>query len=202
LRKRRSAAGEKEIVYRRIGANELYIIDVLENLVEAQNEYAEQQRARSGVAQYAQKLLSDEGRHDGLYWPAAAGKPQSPIGQLITKAVSEGYRRGEAGHPVPFHGYYYRVLTSQGKNAPGGARRYIRDGRMTGGFAFLAYPATYRSSGVMTFLVNQNGEVLQKDLGPETSRLAQEIKSYNPDASWKQAAPEGIQPQEMPPEQS
>ncbi len=196
-----TAAGEKELVYRRIGANELYTIDVLENLVQAQDEYAELERQRSGAAQYAQKILSDEGRRNGLYWPAASGEPDSPIGPLIAKAVSEGYRKGEGGQPVPFHGYYYRVLTAQGKDARGGARLYIRNGRMTEGFAFLAYPAGYRKSGVMTFLVNQNGEVLQKDLGPDTSALARQIKLYNPDATWKEATPGGIQPQELPPEE-
>jgi hypothetical protein len=195
-----TAAGEKELVYRRIGANELYTIDVLENLVQAQDEYAEQERERSGGAQYAQKIISDEGQRNGLYWPTVEGAPESPIGPLIAKAVSEGYRKGQGGKPVPFHGYYYRVLTAQGKNARGGTRRYVRNGRMTEGFAFLAYPAGYRTSGVMTFLVNQNGDVLQKDLGSQTSRLAQQIKSYDPDATWKEAVPGGIQPQELPPE--
>jgi Protein of unknown function (DUF2950) len=197
-----TAAGEKELVFRRIGANELYTIDVLENLVQAQNEYAAQARKRTGVAQYAQKILSDDGQRNGLYWAATAGEPESPIGPLIAKAVSAGYRRGQQGQPVPFHGYIYRVLTAQGKNAPGGARRYVRNGRMTEGFAFLAYPATYRSSGVMTFVVNQRGDVLQKDLGPDTSRLAQEMTLYNPDKSWQEAAPAGIQPQELPPEET
>jgi hypothetical protein len=197
-----TAVGEKEMVYRRIGANELYTIDVLENLVQAQNEYAEHARARSGVAQYAQRILSDDGQRNGLYWPAAAGEPPSPIGPLIAKAVAEGYKRGQGGQPVPFHGYIYRVLTKQGKNAPGGARSYLRDGRMTGGFAFLAYPASYRSSGVMTFLVNQSDNVLQKDLGPDTAKLAQEMTRYDPDSSWQEAAPGGIQPQETPPEET
>ncbi len=194
-----TAAGQKEMIYRRIGANEWFTIDVLENLVQAQNEYADRVRERTGVAQYAQKILSDEGQHNGLYWPAATGEPESPIGPLIAKAVTEGYRRGKGGKPVPFHGYMYRVLTAQGKNAPGGGRPYIRDGQMTEGFAFLAYPSSYRSSGVMTFLVNQEGEVLQKDLGPETSRLAQEMKTYNPDSSWKEAGPGG--PQDEPSEE-
>ncbi len=197
-----TAAGEKEMVYRRIGANELYTIDVLENLVQAQNEYAEQARDRGGVAQYAQRILSEEGQHNGLYWSAAAGEPESPIGPLIAKAVAEGYKKGQGGQPVPFHGYMYRVLTRQGKHAPGGVRNYIRNGRMTGGFAFLAYPASYRSSGVMTFLVNQSGDVLQKDLGPDTTKLAQEVTTYNPDNSWQEAAPGGIQPQETPPEET
>ena len=113
-----TAAGEKELVYRRIGANELYTIDILENLVEAQNEYAAQARASTGVAQYARKILSDKGQRNGLYWPAAADAPESPIGPLIASAVSEGYRRGQQGQPTPFHGYIYKVLTAQGKSAP------------------------------------------------------------------------------------
>jgi hypothetical protein len=197
-----TAAGEKELIYRRIGTNELYTIDVLHNLVQAQNEYAEQARAASGMAQYAQKILSDQGRRNGLYWPAQAGGPESPIGPLIAKAVAEGYKRKQGGRPVPFHGYIYRVLKQQGKDAPGGARSYVRDGRMTEGFAFLAYPAAYRSSGVMTFLVNQDGDVLQKDLGPDTAKLVQAIVAYNPDSSWQEAAPGGVQPQEIPPEEA
>jgi len=191
-----TAAGEQELVYRRIGANELYTIDVLGNLVAAQDEYAAQQRDSTGVALYAQKILSDEGQRNGLYWRAQEGAPESPIGPLIAKAVSEGYKRGQAGQPIPFHGYIYRVLTAQGKDAPGGAKNYIRKGRMTGGFAFLAYPAEYRSSGVMTFLVGSNGVVLQKDLGPETAKLAQEITRYDPDHSWQEAEPEEAPPEE------
>jgi hypothetical protein len=197
-----TAAGEKELVYRRIGTNELETIDVLENLVEAQNEYAAQARERTGVAQYAQKILSDRGQRNGLYWPAAAGEPESPIGPLIAAAVSEGYRRGQGGQPVPFHGYIYRVLTAQGKDAPGGVKSYIRKGRMTAGFAFMAYPAAYRSSGVMTFVVGRDGVVLQKDLGPETATLAQKITSYDPDQSWQEAAPGGIEPEQIPPEET
>jgi DUF2950 family protein len=197
-----TAAGAQEMVYRRIGANELYTIDVLENLVQAQNEYAEQARQRTGTAQYAQRILSDEGQRNGLYWPAAAGEPESPIGPLIAKAVSEGYRRGQGGQPVPFHGYMYRVLTAQGKNATGGARRYIRNGKMTQGFAFLAYPAAYKTSGVMTFIVNQNGDVMQKNLGPDTAKLAHEMMRYDPDKSWHETAPAGIEPQQIPPEET
>jgi Protein of unknown function (DUF2950) len=185
------------MVYRRIGANELYAIDVLENLVEAQNEYARQVNASTGVTQYAQKILSDEGQHNGLYWPAAEGQPESPIGPLIAKAVSEGYRKGQQGQPIPFHGYIYRVLTAQGKDAPGGAMRYIRRGRMTRGFAFVAYPASYRSSGVMTFIVGQDGVVLQKDLGPDTEKLAQEMTRFDPDKSWQPSHPEEAPPEEV-----
>jgi hypothetical protein len=170
-----TAAGEQELVYRRIGANELYSIDVLQNLVEAQSEYAMQMRALTGVDQYAQEILSDEGRQNGLYWAAAPGVQQSPIGPLIARAASEGYKRGQQGQPTPFHGYLYKVLTAQGKSGPGGACNYIRNGRMTGGFAFVAYPASYRSSGVMTFIVGADGIVRQKDLGPDTARLASKM---------------------------
>ena len=197
-----TAAGEQELVYRRIGTNELYTIDVLENLVQAQYEYAEQARPLTGVAQYARKILSDEGRQNGLYWAAAPGAPQSPIGPLIATAVSEGYRRGQQEQPMPFHGYIYKVLTAQGKNAPGGARNYIRNGRMTGGFAFLAYPASYRSSGVMTFLVGADGIVMQKDLGPETAELASKMTLYDPDKSWQASAPDAVPPDEAEPEQT
>jgi len=195
-----TAAAEQELVYRRIGANELYTIDVLENLVEAQNEYAEQMRDRTGVAQYAQKILSEEGKHDGLYWSAADGSPESPIGPRIAEAASEGYRKGQRGQPIPFHGYIYSVLKAQGKSATGGATSYVRNGRMTRGFAFRAYPADYRSSGVMTFVVNQEGVVMQKDLGPDTARLAAAITAYDPDSSWQQAAePDEVPPEETPP---
>jgi hypothetical protein len=194
-----TAAGEQELVYRRIGGNELYTIDVLENLVAAQHEYATRQRDSTGVAQYARRIVSDEGQRNGLYWPAAEGTPQSPIGPLIAKAVSEGYKKGQTGEPIPFHGYIYRVLRAQGKEAPGGAKNYIRKGRMTEGFAFLAYPVEYRSSGVMTFLVGSNGGVRQKDLGPETAKLAQEITLYNPDRSWQETEPEVAPPDEPEP---
>lgn len=191
-----TAAGEKELLYRRIGANEIYTIDVLENLVDGQNEYASEVRNGAGVKQYARKILSDKGERDGLYWSAAAGEPESPIGPLIAKAVAEGYKRGSAGQPIPFHGYVYRILTAQGKDAPGGAMSYLVKGAMTRGFAFLAYPVEYRSSGVMTFMVDQNGIVLQKDLGPDTAKIAQEMTQYNPDSSWEQAQPEEAPPTE------
>jgi hypothetical protein len=114
----------------------------------------------------------------------APGEPESPIGPLVASATVEGYKRGENGTPTPFHGYYYRILDKQGRNAPGGAKRYIVDGKMTNGFAFVAYPAEYRASGVMTFMVNQDGVVVQKDLGAETSKHASAITEYNPDKTW------------------
>ena len=177
-------SGKEELLYRRIGRNELYTIDVLRDLADAQQEYASENRD-GDVKQFAQKIVGDSGKHDGLYWPVSAGEPESPIGPLIADATEEGYKRG-TGTPIPFHGYYYRVLTRQGKNAPGGAMDYIDHGKMTKGFAFLAYPAAYRASGVMTFMINQDGVVVQKDLGPETPKLAKEISEFNPDKTWDQ----------------
>lgn len=177
-------SGKEELLYRRIGQNELYTIDVLRDLADAQREYASEGRD-GDVAQFAQKIQSDSGKHDGLYWPVAAGEQESPIGPMIADATEEGYKTG-AGTPIPFHGYYYRVLTRQGKNAPGGAMDYTDNGKMTNGFAFLAYPAAYRASGVMTFMINQDGVMVQKDLGPETPKLANEISEFNPDKTWDQ----------------
>jgi hypothetical protein len=172
-----TAAGEKEILYRRIGANELFTIATLRELADAENEY------RVANQQFARRILSDPGTRDGLYWPVSGTEPPSPIGPLVARASAEGYT-GSAGHPTPFHGYFYRIITSQGGNAPGGARDYVVNGKLTGGFAILAYPAEYRSSGVMTFVVNENGDVLQKDLGAGTERLAPAMNAYNPDKSW------------------
>jgi len=177
-------SGKEELLYRRIGQNELYAIDVLRDLADAQREYASEGRD-GDVKQFAQKIQGDSGKHDGLYWPVAAGEPESPIGPLIADATEEGYKTGTGTH-IPFHGYYYRVLTRQGKNAPGGAMDYIDRGKMTKGFAFLAYPAAYRASGVMTFMINRDGVVVQKDLGPETPKLAKEISEFNPDKTWDQ----------------
>jgi hypothetical protein len=176
-----TASAKDEMLFRRIGRNELFTIDVLETLAEAQDEYASE--PRDGIQQFAPKILSDEGKHNGLYWPAAAGEPESPIGPLVASASGEGYQKGASG-PVPFHGYFYKVLKGQGKNAPGGAKSYLEDGKMTGGFAILAYPAEYGSSGVMTFMIDSDGVVVQKDLGAETPKLASEISEFNPDKSW------------------
>jgi len=177
-----TAAGGKQILYRRIGRNEMSTIRVCQELVAAEKEFSATQH--SG---YAQKILSDEGQHNGLYWRAAAGEPKSPIGPLVAAAVAEGYARRADGAPTPYRGYYYRVLTRQGKSGRGGAKNYILNGKMTEGFAFLAYPAEYRSSGVMTFIVNQDGVVYQKDLGKKTGVLAQAVKEYNPDSGWEKA---------------
>ena len=173
-------AAEKEILYRRVGENELSTIRACQQLVAAQKEYY---AAQGSV--YAQKIFSDEGQHNGLYWRAVNGQPRSPIGPLIASAVAEGYTSTRGADPIPYHGYYYHILTSQGKNAPGGSKSYVLDGKMTQGFAFLAYPAEYRSSGVMTFIVTQDGVVYRKDLGPSTAAVAKALKEYNPDSSWK-----------------
>ena len=137
--------------------------------------------------EYAQKIFSDEGQHNGLYWKAAEGEPQSPIGPLVASAVAEGYAKRQDGAPTPYRGYYYRILTRQGKMAQAARRSYIVNGKMTEGFAFVAYPAEYRSSGVMTFIVNEDGVVYQKDLGKKTDVLAKAMKEYNPDSTWQRA---------------
>ncbi len=173
-----TAAGKKEILYRRIGGNELFTIATLRELVDAQDDY------KSRNQQFARKLLSDKGTHDGLYWPVAAGEEQSPIGPLVADAAAEGYPTSAPGHPTPFHGYIYKVLTSQGTDAMGGAKDYMVDGKLTGGFAILAFPAQYRSSGVMTFIVNKDGTVFQKDLGQDTDKVASSINEYDPDKGW------------------
>ena len=183
-----TAAGKQEVLYRRIGRNELATIDVCHAMVDAQKEYQGQTHDGDTVKQYAAKIVSDPGKHNGLYWKVAAGEPQSPIGPLVAEAAAAGYTRKQGGGgPTPFHGYIYRHLNSQGPAAPGGAKDYMVDGKMTGGFALLAYPAEYRNSGVMTFMVNQDGIVYQKDLGPDTAKIAASMTLYNPDSSWQKA---------------
>jgi len=182
-----TAAGKGELIYRRIGRNEIYTIAVLENLVSAQQEY--QSEDHEGVRQYARYMVSDPGKQNGLYWETAEGSPPSPIGPLIADATRQGYKvqkREESATVAPFHGYFYKLLTSQGKNAPGGAKNYLVDGKMTGGFAFLAWPAEYRSSGVMSFMVNQDLVIVQKDLGPDTAAIAKDMSVFNPDSTWEQ----------------
>ncbi|MFP5228209.1 MAG: DUF2950 domain-containing protein [Acidobacteriota bacterium] len=180
-------AGEDQILYRRVGENELTVIQVCEQLVAAEKEYDAQPRQGSPVRQYAQRMLSGSGKQDGLYWPAAAGAGESPLGPLLASAEAEGYAQDTSPRRTPFYGYYFRILKAQGPNAPGGAKSYLTGGSMTRGFAFLAYPAEYRSSGVMTFIVGPDGVVFQKDLGPHTEQLAKSIAAYNPDATWSKA---------------
>jgi len=181
-------AGKKEILYRRVGRNEMSAIHVLQQLVVAQKEYFSSQHN-----EYAQKLFSDEGKHDGLYWKAAPGEPESPIGPQVAKAVAHGYANIEDTDRIPFRGYFFHVVTRQGKVAPGGAKNYIVNGKMTDGFAFIAYPAEYRSSGVMTFMVGPDGVVYQKDLGKKSIFKALAIKEFNPDAKWAKAIEEPTQ---------
>jgi hypothetical protein len=181
-----TASGIKEILYRRIGRNENDAIEVLGSLVDAQKEYAATTHDDEKVKQYASKLFSDEGKRNGLYWKTADNEPPSPVGPLLAEAFGEGYRR-QQGQTTPFHGYIYRMLTRQGAAAKGGARDYTVNGKLTRGVAFLAYPSEYRNSGVMTFIVNQDGVVYQKDIGPDTAKLAAAMTDYNPDDTWDNA---------------
>ena len=180
-------AGEKEVLYRRIGENELTVIQVCKELVKAETEYDAQPHDGAAKGQYALKMLSSPGKQDGLYWQAAAGHSESPLGPMLASAEAVGYPQGASPRRSPFYGYYFRILKAQGANAPGGAKSYVSNGKMTGGFAFVAYPAEYRSSGVMTFIVGSDGVVYQKDLGPRTAQVAKAMKTYNPDRSWTQA---------------
>ena len=178
--------GRREILFRRIGHNELDAIQTLLAYVDAQNDYAEKDRG-AGAGVYAQRFVSTEGKKDGLYWPTAAGEEESPLGELFAKATRQGYQVGQgyrAGQGTPYHGYYYRILTRQGAAAGGGALDYVVNGKMLGGFALIAYPAEYRNSGVMTFLVSHDGTIFQKDLGPDTAEIAERMTAYNPDKTW------------------
>jgi hypothetical protein len=177
-----TAAGREEILFRRVGRDELDAIQSCLAYVDAQNEYAERDRTGAGANTYAQRIISEPGKKDGLYWPTSQGEDASPLGELIAEATAQGYRPG--GGRTPFHGYYFKILTKQGPAAPGGQVDYIVRGKMIGGFALVAYPAEYRNSGVMTFIVNHTGNVFQKDLGPDTAKLAERMTSFDPDQSW------------------
>ena len=178
-----TAAGREEILFRRIGENELDAIQSTLAYVDAQDEYAEKDRTGAGVNTYAQRIISQPGKKDGLYWPTSQGEQPSPLGELVAEATKQGYRVG-AGR-TPFHGYYFKILTKQGAAAAGGELDYVVNGKLIGGFALVAYPAEYRNSGVMTFIVNHAGTVFQKDLGPNTARIAERMTSFNPDKSWQ-----------------
>jgi hypothetical protein len=185
-----TAAGKAEILNRRIGMDELGAIDVCNAYVEAQHEYASTDRLGDGVMAYAQFLSSTPGMHDGLFWPTNQGAELSPLGPLVAQARVEGYHRSAHmlnNASAPYHGYYFKILTRQGKHAPGGAYNYIINGRMIGGFALVAWPAEWQNTGVMTFIVNQQGQVYQKNLGPKTLKLAEEMTTYDPDDSWTTA---------------
>jgi len=178
-------AGVNEILNRRVGRNELNAIQVCAAIVDAEHDYASKDRTGSGFLEYAQKFMSSNGKHDGLYWPAVADE-ESPIGPLVVSARAEGYVSKAANEKrSPYHGYFYKILTQQGKDAPGGAHGYIVNGHMIGGFAVIAFPAKYDDSGVMTFMVDQDGVLYEKNLGPNSTAIAQAMTAFNPDDSWK-----------------
>jgi len=182
-----TAAGKEEILARRIGKNEIAAIDICAAIAEAQRQYFSQRH--DGTSQYAQKFISDEGKQNGLYWPSAEGQPKSPLGPAVAYATVEGYKIKANDHH-PFWGYYFVMLDRQGPEAKGGAKSYVVNGKMSGGFAVLAYPAQYGDSGIMTFIINQNGVAFEKDLGKTTEPMAGAITEFNPDKSWKPVEPQ------------
>ena len=179
-----TAAGKREMLARRIGQNELDVIKVLQAIVDAQREYASEDRNGDGVLAYAKQFKSSLGQHDGLYWPVKAGERASPLGELVVRAAGEGYAKKKDKGLVPYHGYYYKFLSGQGKNAESGAIDYVVHGRAIGGFAVLAWPAKYANSGIMTFMVNQDGKIYQADFGYETRQEAFEMKRFDPGKGW------------------
>ena len=183
-------AGKEEIINRRVGRNEISTLKTMRAYSEAQREYASRDRDGDGVLEYAQKVLSTPGQKDGLYWSPQLDGELSPIGPLVAEAQGEGYAQignKQPSGPRPFHGYYYKILTRQGKNAPGGKYDYVINRNMIGGFAMVAWPADYGDSGVMSFIINQQGVVYQKDLGASTDAIARKMDTYDPDPSWKQS---------------
>lgn len=176
-------AGNAELLARRVGANELAVMNVLLAIVDAQREYASRDRDGDRAAEYAAKFASTPGKKDGLYWPTAAGEPPSPLGTLVARAAGQGYKKTEG--PQPYHGYYFRLLKGQGAKATGGAYDYTIKGHTIGGFAVIAYPAKYANSGVMTFMVNHEGVVYEKDLGRDTVNLARATTRFDPEPGWK-----------------
>ena len=182
-----TTAGREEILFRRIGRDELDTIQTCLAYVDAQNDYADKDRTGAGKGIYAQRIASSPGQKDGLYWPDVQGNDPSPLGEFIAQATGQGYRGGRGR--TPYHGYYFKILTKQGAAAPDGELEYVVKGKMIGGFALVAYPAEYGNSGVMTFIVNYNGQVYQKDLGTHTARLAEQMTSFNPDSTWKKVDP-------------
>lgn len=187
-----TAAGKEEIINRHIGKDELYAIGVCRAYVAAQRQYASANPEAGGGVQYAQKFKSTPGKKDGLYWPAAQNEPASPFGPLVAEAQAEGYFKHKGTGPHPFHGYYFRILTRQGQGAPGGKMNYMNHGNLTGGFALVAYPEHWDQSGIMTFIVNQDGKVYQRNFGEKTSRIAGAMKAYNPDSEWTLVPDEGV----------
>jgi len=182
-----TAAGVDEMVYRRIGRNELGAIETLRGIVDAQADYAAEGRDGLPSGIYAQRLMSSAGKHDGLYWPTQPDEPASPIGPFVAGASTEGYTPGEGQDGSTYHGYRFRLLTAQGAAAPGGARDYLEGGLLKSGFAVVAYPASYRVSGVQTFLISHEGVVYQQDLGDSTEKTATALSTFNPDSGWSKA---------------
>jgi hypothetical protein len=187
-----TAAGKEEIINRHIGKDELHAIGVCRAYVAAQRQYASANPDAAAGAKYAQKFKSTPGKEDGLYWPAAENEPASPFGPLVAEAHAEGYGHHKGAGPHPFHGYYFRILTQQGNAAPGGKMNYLSDGNLTGGFALVAYPEHWDQSGIMTFIVNQESKVFQRNLGAKTARIAGRMKEYNPDSKWTLVQDEGV----------
>jgi len=187
-----TAAGKEEIINRHIGKDELCAIGVCRTYVIAQRQYAGANPAHGGVVNYAQKFKSTPGHKDGLYWPAVEGEAASPFGPLVAEAHAEGYVAHKGNGPHPFHGYYFKILTRQGEAAPGGKMDYMSQGMLTSGFALMAWPEHWDQSGIMTFIVNQDGKVYQQDLGEKTSRIVGAMKEYNPDSEWTLVPDEGI----------
>jgi hypothetical protein len=184
-----TAAGEQEILDRRIGRNELNTIEVCHAYVEAQREYAAISAPGKGLGEYAQEFRSTPGKHNGLYWESENAADESPLGPLVASARAEGYGPNTDGTPTPYHGYFFKILTQQGPNASGGAKDYSVNGHMTGGFAMIAFPATYGDSGIMTFIVDQTGVVFEKNLGPSTKAIAGRITAFDPDQTWNPTRP-------------
>jgi hypothetical protein len=178
-------AGKDELLAKRIGQNELAAIDICAALADAQADYFSQPHDGAGARQYAQQFISDDDKENGLYWKSPEGKPRSPLGPLVAFATEEGYKVQQNSHQ-PFYGYYFRMLYKQGSQAKGGAKDYVVNGKMTGGFAFVAYPADFGNSGVTTFIINQNHVLYEKDLGPSTKDIATSMTEFDPDSSWNQ----------------
>jgi hypothetical protein len=184
-----TATGSQTIVDRRIGRNELAAIRTLLASIDAQHDYFDRKKQETGTGVYATHFISTAGHEDGLYWPVTAGQPESPLGPLIDAAQDAGYPGGLAGgKPIPYEGYNFRILTAQGPNGDGGAKNFMEAGRMTGGFALVAWPAVYRSSGIMTFIAGPDGDVYQKDVGAETPSIATAMTGFDPDLTWSRVA--------------
>jgi hypothetical protein len=187
-----AAAGREEILDRRIGRNELAVIGILWQYVAAQRAYAKIGHDGKPAGLYARRFASDPGTQNGLYWPAKHGEPRSPLGDLIAQAADEGHRAAASG-PSPLYGYYFRILEGQGKSARGGAAEYVVNGEMSGGFALVAWPVHYGASGIMTFLVSQEGVGYEKDLGPQTPTAVKAITRYDPDQTWQEVSPDSVE---------